>query len=142
MAIKHKRQERRTPVLPLGEAPRDREEQRPPRPRCLIPCRPSPPSRRQAARNPVAATRLATAPDTVPVYGGSSRPCGPACALLDAPRCLTASLVALPVHGVSTTRSTTPGPGSQHESAGQDADLAWLRDITCQAPKTRPSRVR
>jgi hypothetical protein len=47
---------------------------------------------------------------TVPIYGGSSSPCSPACALLHAPRCLTASQVAPPVHGVSTTRATTPKP--------------------------------
>jgi len=47
----------------LGQAPSDRGRQRPPRPRCLIPRHPSPPSRRQAARNPVAATRFSTAPE-------------------------------------------------------------------------------
>src|ERR1700751_5326037 len=46
----------------------------------------------------------------VPVYAGSPRPCSPACALLCAPRCLAASRVALPVHGVSTTPVTTPQP--------------------------------
>jgi len=46
----------------------------------------------------------------VSIYGGSSRPCSPACALLHAPRCLTASQVAAPVHGVSTTGATTPDP--------------------------------
>jgi hypothetical protein len=60
----------------------------------------------------------------VPVYGGSSRPCSPACALFDAPQCLAASPVSLPVHGISTTRATTPDPGDQHQSAGQDADPA------------------
>src|SRR4029077_17574592 len=46
----------------------------------------------------------------VPVYAGSPRPRSPACALLCAPRCLAASRVALPVHGVSTTPATTPQP--------------------------------
>jgi hypothetical protein len=46
----------------------------------------------------------------VPAYGGSSGPCSPACALLHAPQCLTASTVSLPVHGVSTARATTPKP--------------------------------
>src|SRR4029077_13714857 len=55
---------------------------------------------------------------TVPVHGGSSRPCCPACAPLGAPRCLAASRVALPVHGVSTTPVTTPGC-HQHEPTGQ-----------------------
>ena len=32
--------DRRAPVVPLGEAPSDREQRRPPRPCCLIPCRP------------------------------------------------------------------------------------------------------
>lgn len=45
----------------------------------------------------------------VPVYGGSSLLRSPACALLDAQPRLTASRVALPVHGVSTTGATTPG---------------------------------
>ena len=53
---------------------------------------------------------------TVLVHAGSPRPCCPACALLYAPRCLATSRVALPVHGVSTTRATTPDPGDQHHS--------------------------
>jgi hypothetical protein len=44
---------------------------------------------------------------TVPIYGWSSRRCSPACPLLCGPRCLTASRMAPPVHGVSTTRATT-----------------------------------
>src|SRR2546430_5466639 len=59
-----------------------------------------------------------------PIYRGSSRPCSPACALLDAPRCLAASPVSPPVHGVSTTRATTPDPGDQHQPAGRDSDPA------------------
>jgi len=47
-----------------------------------------------------------------PIYGDSSRLCSPACALLHAPRCLTTSRVAPPVHGVSTTPVTTPQPPS------------------------------
>src|SRR5437016_14411065 len=43
----------------------------------------------------------------VPVYEDSPRPCSPTCALHQAPQCLAASQVALPVHGVSTTRVTT-----------------------------------
>jgi hypothetical protein len=60
----------------------------------------------------------------VPVYGGSLRPCSPACVLLSAARCLAASRIAPPVHGVSTTPVTTPDPGDQHQLAGQDADPA------------------
>jgi len=45
---------------------------------------------------------------TVPVYPGSSRLSSPACALLSAPRCLAASRISPPVHGVSTTSVTTP----------------------------------
>ena len=72
----------------------------------------------------------------VPVHGGSSRPCSPACALLHAPRCLTASQVAAPVHGVSTTRATTPDPGFQHQLADQDADPA------CQDPRLGTSNTK
>jgi hypothetical protein len=43
----------------------------------------------------------------VPVHADLPRPCSPACALLDASRCLAASGVALLVHGVSTTPLTT-----------------------------------
>ena len=46
----------------------------------------------------------------VAVYAGSSRPCSPASpasGLLAASRCLTASRIAPPVHGISTTRVTT-----------------------------------
>jgi hypothetical protein len=76
----------------------------------------------------------------VPIHGGSSRPCSPACALLDAPRCLTASQMVPPVHGVFTTRATTPDPGCQHQPGWPegDADPAWLRGITCQAHGQSP----
>ena len=43
----------------------------------------------------------------VPVHADSPRLCIPACALLHMPRCLTASQVVPPVHGVFTTRATT-----------------------------------
>jgi hypothetical protein len=52
-----------------------------------------------------------------PIYGGSLRLCSPGSALFSAPRCLTASRVTLLVHGVFTTRVTTPGL-----AAGWDAD--------------------
>jgi hypothetical protein len=64
-----------------------------------------------------------------PVHGDSPRPSSPESALLCPSRRLTASRVALPVHGVSTTRATTSDPGSQHQPAGQDADPAWLRGL-------------
>jgi hypothetical protein len=44
------------------------------------------------------------------IYGGRLRLYSPACALLGALRCLAASQVAPPVHGVFTTRATTPRP--------------------------------
>jgi hypothetical protein len=73
---------------------------------------------------------------TVPVYGGSSRPCSPACALLYAPRCLAVSRISPPVHGVSTTSVTTPGSGDQRQPADQDADPASqnmsLRYLECE----------
>ena len=98
----------------------------------------------------------------VPVYADSPRPSSPASALLAASRCLTASRVAPPVHDVSTTRATTPDPGDQHHSVGQDADPAsqdlslrhleyeisvWLRTNTCQTHGQcpcvqRPCRIR
>jgi hypothetical protein len=34
------RRDRWAPVIPLGQAPSDRGRQRPPRPRCLVPCHP------------------------------------------------------------------------------------------------------
>ena len=43
----------------------------------------------------------------VPIYGDLPRPCSPACALHQAPQCLTASPVSPPVHDVSTTPATT-----------------------------------
>ena len=52
----------------------------------------------------------------VPIHAGSPRPSGPASALVSASRCLTASQVALPVHGVFTTRATTPEPPSARAS--------------------------
>ena len=55
----------------------------------------------------------------VPIYRRSSRPCSPACALPYAPRCLGS----LPVHGVSTTRVTTPKLPSKQPASG-DADPA------------------
>ena len=58
------------------------------------------------------------------IYADSPGLCSPVFALLDVPQCLAASPVSLPVHGVSTTRATTPDPGDQHQSAGQDADPA------------------
>src|SRR6266702_8883500 len=73
----------------------------------------------------------------VPVYGGSSRPCSPACALLHAPRCLTTSQVASPVHGVSTTPVTTPQP-HPHQPAGQDADPA-CQGLPLGTPNTKIS---
>src|SRR5690349_9645719 len=64
-----------------------------------------------------------------PIYADSPRLPSPVSALLDAPQCLAASRIVPPVHGVSTTRATTPDPGSQHQPAGQDADPTWLRGL-------------
>src|SRR5262249_9713750 len=55
----------------------------------------------------------------VPVYRDSLRLGSPASVLLATSQRLTASRDAPPVHGVSTTRVTTPDPGSQHRPAGQ-----------------------
>jgi hypothetical protein len=78
---------------------------------------------------------------TVPVYGGASRPCSPACAVLGASWCLAASRIALAVHGVSTTPATTPQPPSA--PAGRDADPArqGLRLDTSSAMQDSPSQV-
>jgi hypothetical protein len=86
---------------------------------------------------------------TVPIHGGSSRPRSPACAVPGASRCLAASRIALPVHGVSTTSATTPKPpsapagrlGGTPIRRARVCDLIprvenhciWMRRITCQA---------
>ncbi len=57
----------------------------------------------------------------VPIQAGSPRPRSPASAPLSASRCLITSRMALPVHGVSTTRATTRSC-HQHEPTGRDAE--------------------
>src|SRR5690348_15111954 len=70
---------------------------------------------------------------TVPVHARSSRPSSPvspASALLPASRRLTASPVALPVHDVSTTRTTTQKLPSAR------ADWPEVRPGGCNLPIT------
>ena len=65
-----------------------------------------------------------------PIYADSSRLSSPVSALFAAPRCLTASRAALPVHGVSTTRFTT----AELPSAGASQPECPLR---CHRFRTR-----
>ena len=60
----------------------------------------------------------------VPVHAGSPRLPSPGFALLVASRCLTASPVSRPVHGVSTTSATTADACDHHQPAVQNADPA------------------
>jgi hypothetical protein len=71
---------------------------------------------------------------TVPLYTDSRRLGSPASALHAAPRCLTTSQAVLHVHGVFTTRVTTPAPAVSTQPTGQDTRpmpgiLAQVGDI-------------
>jgi hypothetical protein len=70
----------------------------------------------------------------VPIHVGSPRPSSPASALLSASECPTASLTAMPVHGVSTTRATTPGPSHDRPFSGRtDIMQSWHGSCECYA---------
>jgi hypothetical protein len=73
----------------------------------------------------------------VPVHADSPRPCRPACPLLPAPQCLTASQAAPPVHGVSTTRATTPGR-HQHELIGTPIHALSLATAASRCSRVQP----
>jgi hypothetical protein len=74
-----------------------------------------------------------------PIYGGPSRPCSPASALLAASQCLTASRMTLPVHGVSTTPEPRSAGGGQLECPIRRHDLPLdFSDTSC---AFRPSTV-
>jgi hypothetical protein len=74
----------------------------------------------------------------VPVHAGSARPCSPACALLSARRCLTASRIAPPVHGVSTTRVTTAKlPPTPADQPGRRSGAPHLHSV----PRIRDQRI-
>jgi hypothetical protein len=78
-----------------------------------------------------------------PVHAGSSRLSNPASALLSASRCLTASRVTLPVHGVSTTRATTPAATRTSQPPGipiQQASTRRSADARPQGPTPGPGK--